>query len=126
MFRSFLKDQMKRKNLKAKDAAEKIGIPVPALSNAINNEPVEKEAVKAICEWLELPNSALFTSEDEPIFGSLDTVSSKAPDLLLVLKTAGEEVRNGGLKEEEFRGIVEYAVTRISEREAKKGKRTIE
>lgn len=119
MYRSFLKDQMKRKKLREKDAAEKIGIPVPTLKRAMNNEPVDQEAVSAICQWLELPNSPLFTSEDERVAAGVDLLSEAAPEFLSIFKTAGEDVLKGELNEEEFRKVVAYALTRFRERAEK-------
>lgn len=116
MYRSFLKDQMKRKKLREKNAAEKIGIPVPVLKNAINNEPVDQEAINAICQWLELPNSSLFTSENERIAADVNILSKAAPEFLLIFKDAGKDVLKGELKELEFRKIVAYALSSFRER----------
>ncbi len=116
MFRSFLKDELWRKNLSQKSAAQQIGITPVKIKEALENSPVDEQTIEAICKWLEVPSTPLITSDQEKVFEEYEKYVSGDPNFVIVMKDVAREVKQGELKEDDLRDLVEYAVTKIKQR----------
>ncbi len=116
MFRSFLKDELWRTNLSQKSAAQQIGITPVKIKEALKNSPVDEQTVEAICNWLEVPSIPLVTSDQEKVFDDYEKYLSNEPNFVIVMKDVAREVKQGELKEDDLRDLVEYAVMKIKHR----------
>jgi hypothetical protein len=105
MFRTFLRDVISRKHTSRNHIAAKIGIAPQELDDAIRGEPLDVDTTVAVCQWLKIPSSEMLAVFEED-----------APDLVIILQSAAEEVRNQTMTEGDFRDIVKYALERIEAR----------
>lgn len=115
MFRSFLKDEMRRKKLSQKSAAQQIGITPLLLKDALKNKPVDEQTVEAICEWLDVPSSPLVTSAQEKVFDDYEKYMSSEPNLVTAVKFAAHLIKEGDINEDEFREVMEEAFIRAKQ-----------
>jgi hypothetical protein len=113
MFRTFMRDVITRRSKKRNRIAEEIGITPPELENVLRGESFDQDTAAAICNWLNIPSSAMFTSEKDPMAAGVSICEDKVPDLIIVLRTAAEEVLKQTMTEGEFGDLVKYALEKI-------------
>jgi transcriptional regulator with XRE-family HTH domain len=123
MFRSLLKEEIDRRNIGVRKAAEQIGVSHCTIYAVFNGRPLEVKTAYAICKWMGVP---LSTAVDEPqsveaVSTAFEVLLRKVPELKNVFTEAVEELNNGCITPDDFRDIVDYAAYKIRKRKDSTG-----
>ena len=118
MFRSLMDNEIKRRGLTYRQAAEQMRLSHTTLYQIKNGRNMGVETATAICKWMGVPLStvAAYPIEEDGVITAIKSILNTDPQLKSIFLEAAQEVDKNTLNLDDFKTLVDLVAFLIHRR----------